>query len=520
MTITVRKGNLIDEKADLLVLNRFAGEKTGGAYAAVNERLEGLLDTVAKEEGFKAALGSTLLVRTVGQIPARRVLVVGLGDQKKFSEEAVRVAAAVSLNAAKAMGAKTVASVLHGAGGGALDAKTCGKAMAEGIRLADYDFGRYKKEAAKKSPSTFSILTTDGKKARSAADGAALGERYARATVFARDLVNTPGQHMRPVDLVEAAKAVAKGKGSIRVKVYGKDQLERMGAGGMLGVNQGSDHEPFLVHMVFRPKAARPRGREAKRVCLVGKAVTFDSGGLSLKPAGGMETMKCDMAGAAAVIGAFSVIDELSPALEVHGIFGAVENMPSGKAIRPGDVVTIMNGKTIEIKNTDAEGRLILADALDYTQDLGPHKPDIIIDAATLTGAVSVALGKQCCAALGNDDKLFEAVRDAGSDCGERIWQLPLYDEYFEDMKSDAADMKNSCNDANGGTIRGAIFLKQFIRPKTRWVHLDIAAMAYGAAHIDYHPKRGASGMYVRTLARLAETYGQDQKTRGVKNDA
>ncbi len=495
MTITVRKGNLIDEKADLLVLNRFAGEKTGGAYAAVNERLEGLLDTVAKEEGFKAALGSTLLVRTVGQIPARRVLVVGLGDQKKFSEEAVRVAAAVSLNAAKAMGAKTVASVLHGAGGGALDAKTCGKAMAEGIRLADYDFGRYKKEAAKKSPSTFSILTTDGKKARSAADGAALGERYARATVFARDLVNTPGQHMRPVDLVEAAKAVAKGKGSIRVKVYGKDQLERMGAGGMLGVNQGSDHEPFLVHMVFRPKAARPRGREAKRVCLVGKAVTFDSGGLSLKPAGGMETMKCDMAGAAAVIGAFSVIDELSPALEVHGIFGAVENMPSGKAIRPGDVVTVMNGKTIEIKNTDAEGRVTLADTLTYA---ARQKPDAIIDLATLTGACVVALGEEYTGLMSNDDDLAAKVAKAAKGAGENMWRLPLPEEYKELIKTDIADFKNDAP-RWGGSLTAGLLLQEFVAGLP-WVHLDIAGPAFAERPLNPYTKKGGTGHAVRTL--------------------
>jgi len=495
MTITVRKGNLIDEKADLLVLNRFAGEKTGGAYAAVNERLEGLLDTVAKEEGFKAALGSTLLVRTVGQIPARRVLVVGLGDQKKFSEEAVRVAAAVSLNAAKAMGAKTVASVLHGAGGGALDAKTCGKAMAEGIRLADYDFGRYKNEAAKKSPSTFSILTTDGKKARSAADGAALGERYARATVFARDLVNTPGQHMRPVDLVEAAKAVAKGKGSIRVKVYGKDQLERMGAGGMLGVNQGSDHEPFLVHMVFRPKAARPRGREAKRVCLVGKAVTFDSGGLSLKPAGGMETMKCDMAGAAAVIGAFSVIDELSPALEVHGIFGAVENMPSGKAIRPGDVVTIMNGKTIEIKNTDAEGRVTLADTLTYA---ARQKPDAIIDLATLTGACVVALGEEYTGLMTNAPALGQKVLEAAKRAGENMWELPLPEEYKELIKTDIADFKNDAP-RWGGSLTAGLLLQEFVAGLP-WVHLDIAGPAFAERPLNPYTKKGGTGHAVRTL--------------------
>lgn len=493
MTISVRKGNLIDEKADLLVLNRFSGDKTGGAYAAVNERLGGLLDTIAKEEGFKAALGSTLLVRTAGEIPARRVLVVGLGDQKKFSEETVRVAAAVSLNAAKAIGAKSVASVLHGAGGGALDARTCGKAMAEGIRLADYDFGRYKKEAAKKSPNTFSILTTDGKKARSAADGAVLGERYARATVFARDLVNTPGQHMRPVDLVDAAKAVAKGKGSIRVKVYGKDQLERMGAGGMLGINQGSDHEPFLVHLTYR--SPKLKTKNPKRIALVGKAVTFDSGGLSLKPAGGMETMKCDMAGAAAVIGAFSVIDELSLGAEVHGIFGAVENMPSGKAIRPGDVVTIMNGKTIEIKNTDAEGRVTLADTLTYATK---QKPDAIIDLATLTGACVVALGEEYTGLMTNTPALGQKVLEAAKRAGENMWELPLPEEYKDLIKTDIADFKNDAP-RWGGSLTAGLLLQEFVAGLP-WVHLDIAGPAFAERPLNAYTKKGGTGHAVRTL--------------------
>src|SRR3989339_837391 len=232
----------------------------------MNERLGGLLDTVAKEESFKSEIGTTLLVRLAGEISAKRVLVVGLGDRKKFCEETVRVAAAATLNAAKAIGAKSVVSVLHGAGGGGLDARTCGKAMAEGALLADYEFGRYKKEAAKKSVSTFFIVTTNGKKVRPASDGIALGERYARATVFARNLVNTPGQHMSPIDLVQAAKDIAKGKGTIRVKVFGEGQLSRMGAGGLLGVNQGSDHEPYLVHMTYTPKTAK---KSMKSVALV-----------------------------------------------------------------------------------------------------------------------------------------------------------------------------------------------------------------------------------------------------------
>lgn len=492
MNISVRKGNLIEEKADVLVLNRFADGNVGGAYAAVNERLEGLLDIVAKEEGFKAERGSLLSVRTVGIIPAKRVLVVGLGRRGAFCEEVVRVAAATAQNAAKAMGAKTVVSVLHGAGGGGLDARTCGKAMAEGALLADYEFGRYKKEGTKKSPASFVVVTTDGKKARAAADGAALGERYARATVFARDLVNTPGQHMRPVDLLEAARAVAKGKGSIRVKAYGREQLERMGAGGMLGVNQGSDHEPFLVHMTYRPRTTK---KSRKSVALVGKAVTFDSGGLSLKPANAMETMKCDMAGAAAVLGVFSVIDELAPRTEVHGIFGAVENMPSGSAIRPGDVVTVMNGKTVEIRNTDAEGRVTLADTLTYASRL---KPGAIIDLATLTGACVVALGEEYTGLMSNDDALAETVARAARDAGENMWRLPLPEEYKELIKTDIADYKNDAP-RWGGTLTAGLLLQEFVSG-VPWVHLDIAGPAFAERPLTAYAKKGGTGHGVRTL--------------------
>jgi leucyl aminopeptidase len=495
MKISVRRGDLLKEKTDLLVLNRFSDKDVGGAYAAVDAALGGLLETVAKEEGFKAALGSTMTVRTVGALPASRVVVVGLGPAKSFREETVRVAGAASLNAAKAAGAKSVASVLHGVGGGGLDARACGKALCEGVRLADYEFGRYKSEAAKKSPDAFVVLTTDAKKARAAADGAALGERYAGATAYARDLVNTPGQHMRPIDLVEAARALAKGNAAMRVKVYGKTQLERMGAGGILGVNQGSDHEPYLVHVTYKPKAAGPRGREAKRVALVGKAVTFDSGGLSLKPASAMETMKCDMAGAAAVLGAFSVIDEIGPNAEVHGIFAAVENMPSGKAIRPGDVVTIMNGKTIEVRNTDAEGRVTLADALTYA---ARQKPDVIVDLATLTGACVVALGEEYTGLMSNDDALAKDIEDAARAAGENVWRLPLPEEYKELIKTDIADYKNDAP-RWGGSLTAGLLLQEFVDGKP-WVHLDIAGPSFAERPMNAYTKKGGTGHGTRTL--------------------
>lgn len=501
MNVIVKKSNLLDEKSDLLVVGRFADDRVGSAYSTVNERLDCLLDAAAKEDGFKAKLGSALIARTVGLIAARRVMVVGLGDRKSFSEESVRVAAAVSLNAAKSLGAKTIASALHGTGSRELEARTCAKAMAEGALLADYGFGRYRNEPAAKSPASFTILTTDGKKIRAAADGALIGERYARATMFARDLINTPGQHMTPAGLVEAAKSIAKGKGSIRIKVYGREQLERMRAGGLLAVNQGSDHEPFLVHMVYRglkmrkDLPGRQAGKKQKRVCLVGKGVTFDSGGLSIKPSNFMESMKSDMSGAAAVLGVFSVIDEIAPNAEVHGIFGAVENMPSGKAVRPGDVVTVMNGKTIEVLNTDAEGRVTLADTLTYA---AKQKPDAIIDIATLTGACVVALGEEYSGLMSNNDALAAKVAEAAKTAGENVWRLPLPEEYKELIKSDVADYKNDAP-RWGGSLTAGLLLQEFVAG-IPWVHLDIAGPAFAEHPLNAYMKKGATGHGTRTL--------------------
>ena len=251
----------------------------------------------------------------------------------------------------------------------------------------------------------------------------------ARGTVFARDLVNTPAQDMHPEKLVDAARSIAKGNASVRVKVYDRAALVRMGAGGLLGVAQGSDHPPYLVHLVYKPKKATK-----KRIALVGKAVTFDSGGLSLKPADYMMTMKCDMAGSAAVLGAFRVIADVAPACEVHGIFGAVENMPSGKAIRPGDVLTAMNKKTIEVLNTDAEGRLTLADTLTFATKQKPHA---IIDLATLTGACMVALGEEITGIMSNNDALTTKIQEASVAAGEKMWRLPLEKNYRKLLKSE-----------------------------------------------------------------------------------
>jgi len=489
--ISIRKGNLTTEKADVIILNTFAGAKElGGATAAVDTALGGMINRILQEEKFGGKLGEVKLIRTEGRLSSKRILVVGLGEQKAFNEESVRCASAAALDAAKAIGAKKIATVFHGTGNGNMNAKVAAKAIVEGARLADYSFGRYRKESQAKSPSELVIVTTDGKIIRAGQDGIRLGEICVQGTISARELVNTPGQHMSPHDLVEAARSLTKGKSGVRMKVYDKERLVRMKAGGLLGIAQGSDHPPYLVHLTYTPKK-----KTRKSVALVGKAVTFDSGGLSLKPAEAMATMKLDMAGAAAVIGVFAIIDQIAPNATVHGIFGAVENMPSGKAIRPGDVVEVMNGKTIEILNTDAEGRVTLADTLTYATK---QKPDAIIDLATLTGACMVALGEEITGIMGNDRALIGAVEDAAQTAGEKVWELPLEPAYKPLIKSDVADYKNIAG-KYGGAVTAGLLLEEFVAG-IPWVHMDIAGPSFAERPMNAYTKKGATGHGVRTL--------------------
>jgi leucyl aminopeptidase len=268
-----------------------------------------------------------------------------------------------------------------------------------------------------------------------------------------------------------------------------------------LCVGAGSDRESKVVIMEYTPKTG---AKSANHVSLVGKGVTFDSGGISLKPGMRMEDMKHDMTGSATMVGATLMAARLGSKNKITTILVFAENMPSGKATQPGNIIKARNGKTVEIINTDAEGRLVLGDALDLAHD---YEPDVIVDTATLTGACSVALGKLASALFTNDDKVSKALMKSTEATEEALWQLPLWDEYFEDIKSNYADMMNSANDSNGGTIRGAIFLKQFIKPGMKWAHIDLANRAYDQGYLPYNPRKGSSGVYVRTFAHFAMNY-------------
>jgi len=511
MQFFVTKGEINKAKGDLLVVNVFedqshfaglretrrsldeGGKELKSVTAAVDKITDGLLSVVIKEDHFEGKLGATLLVRPNDKQLFKRVLLIGLGKKKDFSEEVVRRVAAISVNEAKKIQAKKIVSVLHGAGNGGLSAKVCAKAMVEGAILAAYDFNKHKSDKKNHVAEIFEIITHDSHHAREAEKGIELGRIYAESTVCIRDLVNEPASHMRPIDLVNAAKVVAQSsKGKIKIKIFDHAALARMGANGILSVARGSDHEPFMVHLTYKPVGAK------KKIALVGKGVTYDSGGISLKPSDAMITMKCDMSGAAVVIGAFSVLTKLAPKVEVHGIFAVCENMPSGRALVPGDVVKTMSKKTVEILNTDAEGRVTLADTLFYASKL---QPTMIIDLATLTGACVSALGEEVAGVMTNKPELVQKILAAAKEAGEKMWEMPLEENYKSLIKSEVADLKN-IGGKYGGVLTAGLFLQEFVG-ETPWVHIDIAGPAYAEREFAPYAKRGGTGFGVRTILEM-----------------
>jgi leucyl aminopeptidase len=489
--------------ADVLVVFQDSGKKpiaAAGGYSKLVQKLR-------KGDYFAAKPGSTQFVRFGGEKFAESCLLVGFGAASELTEERARVAGGHVWSKLHAEKVKTAAirvdSILEGRGlKGELTPMRLVRAFSEGLILGAYHFTKHQakpKGDVSHGPEKIIFLTTEksmkdeleAEVEKVAAIGAAVN--------VTRDWSNEPSNIGTPEFYASEARKLSREHG-LTCRVLTEKDAEREKMGLFLAVGRGAEREGRIVIVEYKPKDAKV-AKNAKTIALVGKGVTFDSGGISIKPSLKMEDMKHDMTGAATVMGAMILSAAMEVPNRVIGIMAFTENMPDGDAVQPGNIITSRAGKTVEIINTDAEGRLILADVLDYAQDM---KPDVVVDIATLTGAVLVALGKQCCAVLGNDEGLIETVRRAGEVNGERIWQLPLYDEYFDDMKSAYADMKNSCNDPLGGTIRGAVFLKQFIRKGVPWAHLDIAACAYDMSHINYYPKKGASGAYVRTLAQFA----------------
>ncbi|MBM3204405.1 leucyl aminopeptidase [Candidatus Uhrbacteria bacterium] len=498
MKIELKPTTSLGEATDVLCVPCFKGESTA-RLSDLDKELHGMLKTMMKSESFDGSSGQWAVFPILGQAKMKRVALIGLGDKGVFKLDDVRKLTAQLVRRARDVKAKR-ASILFPST--TMTGRELGSAIAEGALLGAYQFHTYKgklHEEKKKDLETLVLLNPDAAKRTSMESGIQEGSALARATIFARDLVNTPAMDMTPKQLADAAKQCATRGSGISVKYMDQQVMERMGMRGALAVARGSVHPPVGVHLMYHPKK-----RAKKKIAIVGKAVTFDSGGLSLKPADGMMTMKIDMAGAATVIGLFQALSLIAPNVEVHGIFLAVENMPSGSAYRPGDVVKAMNGVAIEVLNTDAEGRVTLADALTYAERL---KPDAIIDLATLTGACVVALGEDIAGYMGNDRKLLDRLGGAAKEAGEEMWELPLHQPYKELIKSKIGDIKNIGGGKWGGAITAGLFLSHFVG-KTPWVHIDIAGPSYVEKETRPDLPYGGTGFGVRTLVRYLQGLG------------
>jgi leucyl aminopeptidase len=457
--------------------------------------------TVLDSGEFKAESCETLLLHSPAGLKAKRLLIVGLGKLAKLTPHEVRKGAGTAVRFAKPRGLREVAIAVPVAEG--LDPKLTVRALAEGAVIADYDSDTYRSD--RKDRSVQSVQVVVPASADRAAVEAALREGVivGESQNFARALVNEPGNRLTPTILGERAAEMCREFG-IECKVHSTDQLRELKMGAFLSVTQGSDEPPALIVMIYEPKDA-PAGPV---LGLVGKGITFDTGGISIKPSDSMEKMKYDMAGGAAMIGAMRAIAQLQPAVKVIGIVCAAENMPSGKAYKPGDVEIAMPapgkpGKAIEIINTDAEGRLVLADGLTYAKQLGATH---LIDAATLTAAVGVALGLLNAGIFANDEDTYQRFSDSLKTSGERFWRLPLDDDYRDVIKSSIADIKNT-GGRYGGAINAAMFLKEFAE-ETPWIHLDIAAVAW-SDEVKPWMASGPTGTAMRSIVEWIRSYAQ-----------
>ena len=509
MEIAVKTGRIEDEASDAVLLSHWEGEKTlTGETAAFNTRLKGRLGELLKSGEFTGRLGQISVVHIAPgeRVRAKRVVLVGLGRRKEGSLEKIRQAMGKAAKAIRDLGAKSVSTLVHGRtasttprsgnGGGSrgVTAREASRAMVEGALLGLYQFTPYRTEQADevKTLKRMTVVVGDARAVGEIREGVRLGRIVGEASTFVRDLCNHPANVVTPTYIANEARKIAKDT-RVRCKVLDRSQMQRLGMGAILGVARGSHEPPKFVILEYRgdSRAERP-------VALVGKTITFDSGGISIKPAENMEAMKGDMAGAAAVIAATSAIARLQLPIHVTAVVPATENLPSGTALKPGDILRAMSGKTIEVINTDAEGRLVLADALHYACR---QKVSHLVDVATLTGACVVALGTLNSGAFASNQALLDKVVAAGRATGEKIWPMPMDVEYDELIKSDVAEIKNT-GGRKGGAITAAKFLQRFVG-ETPWVHLDIAGTFETDKEKGYQVK-GGTGVMVRTLVNLA----------------
>jgi len=481
-------------KTDMLVVGRFSdGKGLNKLEKELNSRLDGAIERLIKLSDFKAKEGTSAVVYGSDRTGAKRILLVGLGEKKEATLDTVRKAAAIAAKRGVELKAKTVSLALHQAFGGRFDAAAMGRAMGEGTYFGSYRYDEFvtESENGRLDRLKVEVIDSDSAKIRKLNKGLSCGTAIGRSQSYARTLANRPANVINPPALAAEARKLARGLKNVSCTIFDEKQLKAKGMGGVLAVGAGSKSQPRFIALKY---SGGPKVSGKPTVALVGKAITFDSGGISIKPAPNMDQMKLDKSGGIAVLGTIKAIAELGLPLNVYGIVPSAENMPGGSSYRPGDIITTYSGKTVEVLNTDAEGRMILCDGLAYAVK---QKCDVIIDIATLTGACMVALGKYMAGLMGNDDKLIKQLQKAAEDSGEKVWPMPSGDEYAKEMKSKIADLKNT-GSKWGGACTAAAFLRQFTG-EAKWAHLDIAGMDIFTKATEYTAE-GSTGFGVRLL--------------------
>lgn len=482
-----------DVEVQALAIAVFKDEKTSeGILKELDGMTGGLVRSVIDSEELKGKEGDTVYLHLpkTDKLKTERLLLLGVGEQGEYKAAQISQMAGTAARFLRGKGAKTIAIITRGEG----DVERNASAAVEGAIMGLFDPDKYR-TVDKEVRQIERLVVVDGADESALRRGIERGQIVGEAVNFTRDLANEPGAYMTPLMMAERAREIA-GEFGLSIDVLDADRMQQEGMGSLLSVARGSEEPPALIILKYTPLTAAPGDQ---LLAFVGKGVTFDSGGISLKPGENMELMKYDMTGGATVMGAMRAIAQLKPPIPVLGVAPCTENLPSGRATKPGDVVRAMTGKTIEVINTDAEGRLILADAIAYAKKLGATR---IVDLATLTGAVSIALGDVNAAILGTDQELIDEVIASGKEVGEKFWQLPLDKEYTRQIKSDIADIKN-VGGRKAGTITAAAFLKEFA-DGVAWAHLDIAGTAWGDEAKPYRAK-GPTGIAVRTLIKIVD---------------
>jgi leucyl aminopeptidase len=497
MRINVIQEDITKVKTPALVISLFQGtESLDDAASAIDSGLDGTIKQLINDGEIKGKEGELTLIHTFNKVGAERILVLGLGKEENFSANVIRNGMGDACRFLRTKGVESMATTLHGSVSQELDPQTMSQAMTEGAMLGLYRFQEYFDEDSNSGLITvMSILSNRSDLTEPLQEGVKIGEIISRGTMLSRDLSSEPANIMTPSRMAEVAQQISDTNG-LEINILERSDMEKLGMGALLGVAKGSYQPPKLIVLKYNGDPNNP----SKNLGIIGKGITFDSGGISIKGASGMERMKGDMSGGASVLGAMQAIAELRPKVNVTGIVPATENMPGGQAQRPGDIVRAMNGKTIEIINTDAEGRLVLADALVYA--IEKMKVDKMVDIATLTGAIKVALGSLCTGVMGNDQEFIDLFINSSTTTGEQFWQLPMHDKYADGLKSTFANLRNTGSNGEAGSITAAKFIEAFVGD-TPWIHLDIAGTARSESNVGYLVK-GYTGVPVRTLVNLA----------------